>query len=101
MNRPNKNLEGHDGAYLQADVPQRTNIRKENPPHNVTIRWGWTESIISRRTAKLIQESEFIDLLREWVQDIFFPEEFFYATLATINRNELAKGKVVQGKSLN
>ena len=69
--------------------------------HNVTIRWGWTESIISRRTAKLIQESEFIDLLREWVQDIFFPEEFFYATLATINRNELAKGKVVQGKSLN
>ena len=96
----NKNLEGQNGAYLDSDVPQKTDVLKEPPPHNLKIRWGWTESILSRKTAKLIVYNEIIDSLRDWVQDVFFPEEFFYATLATLDRNKLTEGEAVQGKYL-
>ena len=61
------------------------------------IRWGWTESILSRKTAKLIFHNDIIKSLRDWVQDVFFPEEFFYATLATLDRNKLEKEEVKQG----
>ena len=93
----NKNLEGQNGAYLENDVPQKTNVRKEDPPHGLKIRWGWTESILSRKTAKLIMFNDVVDSLRDWVQDVFFPEEFFYATLATLDRNKLTEGEIVQG----
>ena len=33
------------------------------------------------------------------VQDVFFPEEFFFATLSTLDRGKLGEGEVVQGKS--
>ena len=68
------NMEGKDGAYLQNDVPQRTEERKEAPPFDLTIRWGWTESVISRRTAKMIINNKPLQELRKWVQDVFFPE---------------------------
>lgn len=64
------------------------------------IRWGWTESIISRDTADLILHNEVMQNLRHWVKDVFFPEEFFYATLATINKSELREGRVEQGKQI-
>lgn len=95
--RENKNLEGKDGTYLDFDVPQKTNVLKEPPPFKMKIRWGWTESIISRKTAKLIAFNDVVDSLRDWVQDVFFPEEFFYATLATLNREKLMDGEVLQG----
>ena len=93
----NRNLEGKDNWYLKSDVPQRTDIEKEPAPHGMKIRWGWTESILSRKTAKLIFHNDIIKSLRDWVQDVFFPEEFFYATLATLDRNKLEKGEVKQG----
>jgi GTPase involved in cell partitioning and DNA repair len=94
----NQNLEGKDGAYLTIDVPQRTNVVKEPPPHDLKIRWGWTESILSRKTAKLIIYNDIVESLRDWVQDVFFPEEFFFATLSTLDRGKLGEGEVVQGK---
>ena len=72
--RENVNMEGKDGAYLQNDVPQRTEETKETPPFDLTIRWGWTESVISRRTARMIINNKLLQELRKWVQDVFFPE---------------------------
>ena len=80
--RDNVNMEGKDGAYLQNDVPQRTEEIKEKPPFDLTIRWGWTESVISRRTAKMIINIKPLQELRKWVQDVFFPE-----VLHTISNN--------------
>ena len=97
LNRENINMEAKDGSYFIFDVPQRTEIEKEKPPYDLKIRWGWTESIISRNTAELILHNKQIQHLRDWVQDIFFPEEFFYATLATLDKNKLRMGKVDQG----
>ena len=94
--KENKNLEGHDGGYSKNFLPQRTQLKKEKPPHNLKIRWGWTESIVSRNTAKVILTRKTVENLRNWVQDVFFPEEFFYATLATMNKAELKKGNVIQ-----
>ena len=81
------NMEGKDGAYLQNDVPQRTEERKETPPFDLTIRWGWTESVISRRTAKMIINNKPLQELRKWVQDVFFPEVLF------IMSNDRTKGR--------
>ena len=41
-----------------------------------------------------------MDSLRDWVADVFFPEEFFYATLATLDRGKLSEGEVIQGINL-
>ena len=72
-------------------------MEKEKPPNDLKIRWGWTESIVSRNTAKMIFSRKPVQNLRNWVQDVFFPEEFFYATLATMDKAELKKGNVIQG----
>ena len=53
---------------------------------------------MSRKTAKLILYNDVVDSLRDWVADVFFPEEFFYATLATLDRGKLGEGEVIQGK---
>ena len=52
---------------------------------------------MSRKTAKLILYNDVVDSLRDWVADVFFPEEFFYATLATLDRSKLENGEVKQG----
>ena len=74
---------------------------QDPPPHNLKIRWGWTESILSRKTAKLIIYNDIVKSLRDWVQDVFFPEEFFFATLSTLDRGKLGEGQVDQGKIKN
>ena len=88
--RDNANMEGKDGAYLQNDVPQRTEEKKETPPFDLTIRWGWTESVISRRTAKMIINNKPIQDLRKWVQDVFFPEVLpFLITHSALNFSKM------------
>ena len=59
-----------------------------------------TESIVSRETCKFMLENQVAKEFREWVQDIKAPEEFFYATLARVDRQsaiDLDK-KIYMGK---
>lgn len=59
-----------------------------------------TESIISRETCSFLLNNQVAKEFREWLQDIKAPEEFFYATLARVDRQsalDLDK-KVYMGK---
>ena len=59
-----------------------------------------TESIISRETCEFLLSNQVAHEFREWLQDIKAPEEFFYATLARVDRQsalDLDK-KVYMGK---
>jgi hypothetical protein len=59
-----------------------------------------TESIIARDTCDFLLNNQVAKEFREWLQDVKAPEEFFYATLARVDRQsafDLDK-KVYMGK---
>ena len=56
------------------------------PPRGIVPYYNMTESIVSRDTCKFMLENEVAKEFRQWLQDIKAPEEFFYATLARVDR---------------
>ena len=56
------------------------------PPRGIVPYYNMTESIISRDTCDFLLKNQVAMEFREWLQDIKAPEEFFYATLARVDR---------------
>lgn len=73
-------------------LPYRTTIPKERPPRGIVPYYNMTESVISRSTAEFVLTNPLAKEFREWLQDIKAPEEFFYATLARVDRKSVADG---------
>ena len=59
---------------------------KEPPPRGIVPYYNMTESVISRETCQFLIKNQVALEFREWLQDIKAPEEFFYATLARVDR---------------
>ena len=56
------------------------------PPRGIVPYYNMTESIISRETCQFMLTNQVANEFRDWLQDIKAPEEFFYATLARVDR---------------
>ena len=48
--------------------------------------YNMTESVISRETCEFLLTNQVAKEFRNWLQDIKAPEEFFYATMARVDR---------------
>ena len=91
------------GSYQWVYMPTKTDIKKPPFPLEIEMRFGLTESIISRPSAiwYFSPQNQFTQAYYEWMSDVFSPEEYFFATASTYQRKINEKGQIIQGKYFN
>ena len=62
----------------------RTSIRKEPPPHGLTIFKGSNHVALTRKFAEFILFDQKAKDFYNWLKDTYIPDELFYATLQQI-----------------
>ncbi|XP_064594389.1 beta-1,3-galactosyl-O-glycosyl-glycoprotein beta-1,6-N-acetylglucosaminyltransferase 3-like, partial [Liolophura sinensis] len=71
-------VKASEGARLHLE---KTEKLKERPPHNITIVKGSAYGVFSRAFVEFLLTDKFaVDLLK-WCEDIYSPDEYFWATL--------------------
>jgi len=71
------------GGYYRYG-PQKTNLVKPAPPHNLTLLFGIKNVAITRSFASFCLHSRVARDLRLWLQDVLVAVEHFFSTLAVV-----------------
>ncbi|XP_053557379.1 beta-1,3-galactosyl-O-glycosyl-glycoprotein beta-1,6-N-acetylglucosaminyltransferase 4 [Bombina bombina] len=68
--------------YMQ--MPAKTSILKDPPPHKLEIFVGSAYFVLSRQFINYILDSQLVIGFLDWSKDTFSPDEHFWATLARL-----------------
>ncbi|XP_065263067.1 beta-1,3-galactosyl-O-glycosyl-glycoprotein beta-1,6-N-acetylglucosaminyltransferase 4 isoform X2 [Emys orbicularis] len=70
--------------YKYMQMPVKTNISKDPPPHNIEVFVGSAYFVLSRAFIQYTFEKSLPKDFFEWSKDTYSPDEHFWATLARV-----------------
>lgn len=70
--------------YEYMQMPVKTNISKDPPPHNIEMFVGSAYFVLSRAFIQYTLESSLAKDFFEWSRDTYSPDEHFWATLVRV-----------------
>ena len=59
----------------------KTNVKKDNPPYNITVVKGSAYGVFSREFVEFVTENRIARELLDWFRDVYSPDEYYWATL--------------------
>ena len=59
----------------------KTNIKKDDPPYNISVVKGSAYGVFSREFIEFVAENRIARELLDWFRDVFSPDEYYWATL--------------------
>ncbi|NXD73999.1 GCNT4 acetylglucosaminyltransferase, partial [Eolophus roseicapillus] len=70
--------------YEYVQMPVKTNISKDPPPHNIEVFVGSAYFVLSREFIQYTLKSSLAKDFFEWSRDTYSPDEHFWATLVRV-----------------